>query len=125
MKTFDNNMTSLRATSSINNRECKTHLKSLWIAFKMKKILVFKVEVIRLKVLGSRTRQGREGGRGYWIQLCKRGWLPSPCQKRKYNLSARTLFKTVNKMHSRYFFFSKRWTPLIQRDKLAYNCIPL
>ena len=118
-------LTILRATASVKNRECKTYLKSLWIAFKMKKILVFKVEVTRLKVLGSRTRQGREGGRGYRIQLCKRGWLPQPCQKRKNNLSARTLFKTVNKMHSRHCFFSKRWTPLIQRDKLAYNCIPL
>ena len=62
MKTFDSNMTSLRETSLIKNRECKTHLKSLWIAFKMKKFLVFKVEVIRLKVLGSRARQGGEVG---------------------------------------------------------------
>ena len=46
-------------------------LKVIVDCFQNEKILVFKVEVIRLKVLGSRTRQGREGERGYWIQLCK------------------------------------------------------
>ena len=56
-------LTILRATASVKNRECKTHLKSLWIAFKMKKNSSFQSRSYPIEGFGEQNTSRPRGGK--------------------------------------------------------------